>query len=101
MVVRYRHTPCTFYFLISSLTNNIFLLINLLSRILSSGYGNDLTRTSLIWCQTRQYFITTLSLFAFTCSCLTTIDQYLVTSSNNIDFICNLLLSRNTRCYLF
>ena len=85
VVRRYRRTPCTFYFLISSITNNLFLFINLLSRIISSGYGNDLTRTSTIWCKTRQYFITTLSLFAFTCSCLTTIDQYLITSSN-VDF---------------
>jgi hypothetical protein len=47
-VQNYRQTPCTFYFLIQSISNILFILINLTSRIVSTGYGIDLTRTSVI-----------------------------------------------------
>ncbi|CAF4219963.1 unnamed protein product, partial [Adineta steineri] len=53
----YRKTPCTFYFLIRSADNIAFILINLISRIVSAGYGIDLTRTSVVWCKIRQYFV--------------------------------------------
>ncbi|CAF3820803.1 unnamed protein product, partial [Adineta steineri] len=56
----YRKTPCTFYFLIRSTDNIAFILINLISRIVSAGYGIDLTRTSVVWCKIRQYFVLTL-----------------------------------------
>ncbi|CAF1453294.1 unnamed protein product [Adineta ricciae] len=64
----YRTTPCTFYFLISSIANIGFLLINLTSRVVSVGFDFDLSRTSVHWCRARQYFIGVFSLISFTCS---------------------------------
>ncbi|CAF1313874.1 unnamed protein product [Adineta steineri] len=78
----YRKSPCTFYFLIASIINVIYIIINLISRIVSAGYGIDLTRTSSTWCRTRQYLIGVFSLISITCSCLATIDQFLLTSRN-------------------
>ncbi|CAF1090879.1 unnamed protein product [Adineta steineri] len=77
----YRTTPCTFYFLIGSITNFIYIIINFPSRIVI-GYGFDLTRTSVSWCKARQCLVSTLSLITLTCSCLATIDQFLVTSQS-------------------
>ena len=81
-VQNYRQTPCTFYFLVQSIINILYILINLTSRIVSTGYGIDLTRTSVIWCKTRNFFLSFLSLSSFSCSCLATVDQFFVTSSN-------------------
>ncbi len=78
----YRTTPSTFYFLSGSICNAIYVLIILSTRILSAGFGIDFTLTSLIWCKMRQYLISTLNLISLTCSCLSTIDQFLVTSNN-------------------
>jgi len=76
----YRRTPSSFYLLVVSILNDLYIIINLSSRIVSDGYGIDLTRSSIIWCRTRQFAIGFLSLSSFSCSCLATIDQYLVTS---------------------
>jgi len=57
-VSSYRTTPSTFYFLIASIYDIITILIGLLSRILETGYKLDLSNSSIIWCKTRQYFIT-------------------------------------------
>jgi len=48
----YRRTPSTFYFLVGSIDNLVYIMINLISRIVSTCYGIDLTRTSSIWCKT-------------------------------------------------
>ncbi|CAF1026932.1 unnamed protein product [Adineta steineri] len=76
----YRTTPCTFYFLIASIHNIIYITLSIITRTMSIGYGIDPTRTSVIWCKIRQFLIVTVSLIALTCSCLATIDQFLVTS---------------------
>ncbi|CAF1420530.1 unnamed protein product [Adineta ricciae] len=81
-VPSYRTTSCTFYFLISSIFNIAYIVINLISRIVSAGFGIDPTRTSLAWCKTRQFCLFTLSLVTITCSCLATIDQYFASSQN-------------------
>lgn len=78
----YRTTPCIFYFLAISIDNIGFLLINLIPRIISVGFGLDLTRTSVYWCRARQYLIAVLGLFSFICSSLASIDQFLATSRN-------------------
>ncbi len=78
----YRRTPCTFYFLIGSIVNLIYIIVNLIIRIVSAEFGIDLVRTSLIWCRIRAFIIGSLSPISFTCSCLATIDQYLATSRN-------------------
>jgi hypothetical protein len=76
----YRTTPCTFYFLFVSIDNIAFLTINLISRIVTTGYGIDLTQTSLVWCKARSYLLAVLSFISFTFACLPAIDQFLVTS---------------------
>ncbi|CAF1235915.1 unnamed protein product [Adineta steineri] len=78
----YRKTPSTFYFLIISITNIIYILINLISRIVSTGFLIDLTRTSIIWCKARLSLIGVFGLISFTCSSLATIDQFFATSPN-------------------
>jgi hypothetical protein len=78
----YRTTPCTFYFLTGSIVNLTYLPINLISRIMSVGYGIDFSHTSVVWCKLRQFLFVCLSAMTLTCSCLATIDQYLVTSQN-------------------
>jgi hypothetical protein len=78
----YRTSPCTFYFLVGSIFNNLYILINLTSRIVVATYRFDLTNYSVVWCKTRHFFILTLSSITFTCSCLAKIDQFLVRSRN-------------------
>jgi hypothetical protein len=78
----YRTTPCTFYFLISSIFNIVYITINLISRIVTTGFQIDLTQTSISWCKIRQFCLAVLSLITLTCSCLATIDQYFATSQN-------------------
>ncbi|CAF0817910.1 unnamed protein product [Adineta steineri] len=76
----YRTVPCGFYFMVESIFNILYILINLTSRIVSVGFGYDLTATSVVWCKARNFFIATLGLVTFTCSCLATIDQFFATS---------------------
>ncbi|UJR11668.1 hypothetical protein I4U23_015849 [Adineta vaga] len=98
-LLSYRTTSCTFYFLISSLFNIAYVIINLISRIISAGYGIDPTRTSLAWCKIRQFCLFTLSLITITCSCLATIDQYFASSQNaNIRRWSNIKLTHRLVC---
>jgi hypothetical protein len=76
----YRTTPCTFYFLVSSIDNIVYIGINLTIRILSEGYKINVTGTSNIWCKIRQYLLTIPSLISVYISCLAVIDQFLITS---------------------
>jgi hypothetical protein len=76
----YRTTPCSFYFLVGSIGNMLYLLINVTTRIISVGYGWDLAGIAVVWCKVRTFCLITISLIIFSCSCLATIDQYLVTS---------------------
>jgi hypothetical protein len=78
----YRRTPCSFYFLVGSIINIIYILINLITRIVTAANGFDLTQTSLIWCKARAFFAGSLAGISLTCSCLATIDQFLVTSTS-------------------
>jgi hypothetical protein len=81
-VLTYRKTPCTFYFLISSIINIAYLTINLISRIVTEASGIDLTIISISWCKIRNFFLATLVLIALSCSCLATIDHYFATSQS-------------------
>jgi hypothetical protein len=76
----YRTTPCTFYFLVGSIVNIIYILINLITRILSVGYGIHYTNTSSISCKIQQFLLVTPAILSVTLSCLAMIDQFLVTS---------------------
>jgi hypothetical protein len=76
----YRTTPCTFYFLVGSIVNIIYILINLITRILSVGYGINYINNSNVLCKIRQFLLVTPSILSITCSCLAMIDQFFVTS---------------------
>ncbi len=78
----YRTTPCTFYFLVVSINNIVYLTINLTIRILSQGYGINVTGTSNIWCKIRQSLLIIFSVISIYFSCLAVIDQFLVTSKS-------------------
>jgi hypothetical protein len=94
-VPTYRTNPTTFYFLIGSIDNLIYIIINLITRIVSSGFGVDLVNTLLIWCQTRSFIIGSFGPISLTCSCLATIDQFLTTSHNvNLRLRSNMKLAR-------
>jgi hypothetical protein len=60
----------------------IFILVNLTSRIVSSGFGIDLTRISVSWCKIRSFSLMSLALMTFSCSFLATIDQFFITSKH-------------------
>ena len=76
----YRQTPSTFYLLCAVIGNFIHLSIAITTRIISIGFNNDFTRSSLGWCKMRQYIIATYAPLALTCESLAAIDQFLVTS---------------------
>jgi hypothetical protein len=78
----YRTTPCTFYFLVSSIVNIVYIVINLTIRILSDGYEINITDTSNIWCKMREFLIVTLASISINFSCLAVVDQFLVTSKS-------------------
>jgi hypothetical protein len=78
----YRTTPCTFYFLMGSIANIIYITVNLIARVVVAGTGFDLTRTSVVWCKTRTFSSYTFNVISLTCSCLATIDHFFATSQN-------------------
>jgi hypothetical protein len=78
----YRTTPCTFYFLVGSIDNIVYIGINLTIRILREGYEINVTGTSNIWCKIRQYLLTIPSIISINFSCLAVIDQFLITSKS-------------------
>jgi len=78
----YRTTPSTFYFLVESICNGLYVVIILTTRMIDLGYGIDFTLSSTIWCRMREFLISTLTLISLTCSCLATIDQFFIPSRN-------------------
>jgi hypothetical protein len=81
-VETYRRKPCTFYFLIGSIDNIFYFLVNLITRITGSLNNVDLTRTSILWCKARAFFDGSLSPISFSCLCMAIIDEFFVTSQN-------------------
>ncbi|CAF1374259.1 unnamed protein product [Adineta steineri] len=78
----YRTTPTAFYFTVESIFNTISITVNLIPRIVSFAYGVDLTLISVIWCKLRQAILSISVAIPISCACLTTIDQFFVTSPN-------------------
>ncbi|CAF1256288.1 unnamed protein product [Adineta ricciae] len=78
----YRTTSCTFYFLIGSIDNILYILFNVTLRILGVGYNINVTDRSSAWCKARQYLIVVPAVLSIGCSCLATADQFFITSRN-------------------
>ncbi|CAF1104394.1 unnamed protein product [Adineta ricciae] len=76
----YRTNPSTFYMLIASIHNLFQMIPNLLLRILSVSFELDYSRTSHFWCKSRITFAAIFGFISLSCACLSTIDQYLITS---------------------
>ncbi|CAF1061069.1 unnamed protein product [Rotaria sordida] len=75
---RTRHNPCAFLFLALSFINCIVLLYGLFTRILSVGFYLDWSSTNLIWCKIRIFFGGASFLISLTCTCLASIDRFLI-----------------------
>lgn len=79
-VKTYRANPITFYFLIVLVFNLMYILINLITRIIMLSFGIDLTASSLAFCKLRPFFLSTFGLITLTCCSLATINQFFLTS---------------------
>lgn len=76
----YKHNACCFYMLAGSLFDLLFLVVGLITRILSQGFNIDLTLMNGIWCKFRSSLLDMISYCSLTCLCLQTIDIFFVTS---------------------
>ncbi|CAF2934865.1 unnamed protein product [Rotaria sp. Silwood2] len=75
---RIRHNPCVFIFLVTSFINCIVLFYGLLTRVLNVGFHFDWSTKNRIWCKTRATFSPASFLISFTCTCLASVDRFLV-----------------------
>ncbi|CAF2754142.1 unnamed protein product [Rotaria sp. Silwood2] len=75
---RTRQNPCAFIFLAISFINCIVLFFRLFIRILSVGFHLDLSSKNLIWCKASAFFGQASFLISLTCTCLASIDRFLV-----------------------
>ncbi|CAF1197444.1 unnamed protein product [Adineta ricciae] len=77
---RFRNRPSAFFLTIESIVNSVQLIISFSSRIAISGFDDDLTQTSIVWCKLRSAIATSCTLISFTIACFAAINQYLATS---------------------
>ena len=90
-----RSNACSWYFALLSLGHLVFLYFGCLTRILTAWTGQDLTRTSIIYCRIRIYFLTISLLMARYFLCLISIDRWMVTSNKtSIRQLSSLKISR-------
>jgi hypothetical protein len=76
----FRDNPSAFYLIAESSINLLQMLVPFTSRIATSGFNNDLTQTSLIWCKLRQIITQAITLTSLSIVCFAGIDQYLSTN---------------------
>jgi hypothetical protein len=76
----YKRSACSQYMLAGSVFDLLFLLIGLITRILSQGFNIDFTLTNRVWCKLRSSLLDILSLCSFTCLCLQSTDIFFITS---------------------
>ncbi|CAF3898942.1 unnamed protein product, partial [Adineta steineri] len=76
----YRTTPTAFYFTVESIFNIMSITVNLIPRMVSFAFGVDLTQVSVIWCKLREVILSISMAIPIICTCLSTIDQFFVTS---------------------
>jgi len=80
----YRQIPSIFFFLIGSIVNTMHLLFNLGLRILSGGFGIDLTAKTVVLCKLRSSLLAAFGFISLTCICLASVDQFLATSRHQL-----------------
>ncbi len=72
----FQKSPCSHYFVIITIMNNLQMLHGLSHRILSSGFSIDATLTSLVYCKRRQCLIMSVLFMRHTLSYIATISQF-------------------------
>ncbi|UJR24088.1 hypothetical protein I4U23_027055 [Adineta vaga] len=77
---KYQTNVCSYYMLMKTIFNLLFLLIGLITRILAYGFYFDLTLTNRFWCKCRSSLLDIISFYSLTCLCLQSIDIYFSTS---------------------
>ncbi|CAF0847026.1 unnamed protein product, partial [Adineta ricciae] len=75
-----RTNACSWYFACVSLGHLVFLYFGCFTRIITAWSGYDLSRTSIIYCRIRIYFLTISLLTARCFLCFISIDRWMVTS---------------------
>lgn len=76
-----RSNACSWYFALVSLGHLIFLYVGCLTRIITAWSGYNLTRTSIIYCHIRIYFLTISLLMVRYFLCFISIDRWMITST--------------------
>lgn len=76
----YRKTPCTFYFMIAAIHECGLFITAIAPYAIAAGLDVDMARTSVVWCKLRYFFASGFGFVSSTCTCLATIDQFLITS---------------------
>ncbi|CAF1469193.1 unnamed protein product [Rotaria sordida] len=76
----FRGNPSAFYLIAESIADILELMIPFTSRIAISGFNNDLTQRSLVWCKLRPLVLQSITLVSLSIVCFSSIDQYLTTS---------------------
>jgi hypothetical protein len=76
----FRRSPCSHYFVAISAVSSVHMLHSLPHRILSGGFGIDVTLTSIVFCKLRQCLIMSFPLMRNTLNCIATISQFFATS---------------------
>ncbi|CAF1074259.1 unnamed protein product [Rotaria sp. Silwood1] len=78
----FRENSCAFYLTTMSLLNIGQLLSGVLPGIVNVWFAINWSDASFIYCKFRAYCFQICSLTSFTCMCIATIDQFLVTWAN-------------------
>ncbi|CAF2406175.1 unnamed protein product [Rotaria sp. Silwood2] len=78
----FRKTPCTFYFIIAAIHECGQFMTALGPRVIAAYLDVDMTRTSVVWCKLRYFLLSSFSEIPLICACLSTIDQFLITSQH-------------------
>lgn len=76
----FAQNSCSLCFLAMAVTDLLCLLIGLLSKILLSGFGIDLTVSSIVFCKFRNFFVYTAPFISTSFTCLAAITQFFITS---------------------
>jgi hypothetical protein len=79
---RLRQNSCGWYFLMSAVSDFLYINFGLFTKIAAEQYGSTLQDTNLAWCRIRVYLTWVLPCFATSYLVLASIDRWLSTSTN-------------------
>jgi hypothetical protein len=76
----FRGNQSAFYLTVVSSVDGCQLIFGMSTRVLTTAFGYDPTRTSLVWCKFRAYMIQFAAVIGTITICFSAIDQYLATN---------------------